>query len=52
MENDGLHRFSMRMPEEMHAELKEISKKNYIPVSKLILLACADYIKHEKSNSN
>lgn len=52
MEDDGLKRFSMRMPEDMYAELKEISKKTYIPVSKLILLACVEYLERRKNSSN
>lgn len=52
MANEELKKFTMRMPMNMYNDLKKISDKTYIPVAKLILLACTEYLERRSGGSN
>ena len=47
--SNNIKRFTLRMPEELFDELKEVADNNFRPVSKEILVAIREYLDRHSS---
>ena len=47
--SDNIKRFTLRMPEELFDELKEVADYNFRPISKEILVAVREYLDRHSS---